>query len=176
MSTEKDWFTTTTGRRITVIEIAKHLGVNRNTATTRLQEGLTSDEIITVARKLHINPVLALEELEKITVDEIFDYVDSDGTLAATASKEELIFYLAESSLTIEQKRRLLERVQLHSSEEDQLAARRQAKKSNKTTPTVQDAQYDPSKHAAYSGPDEDALRQQQEGGGGFIDDDGYIP
>lgn len=82
MSTEKDWFTTTTGRRITVIEIAKHLGVNRNTATTRLQEGLTSDEIITVAQKLHINPVLALEELEKIKVDEIFDYVDSDGTLA----------------------------------------------------------------------------------------------
>lgn len=143
MSTEKDWFTTATGRRITVIEIAKHLGVNRNTATTRLQEGLTSDEIITVARKLHINPVLALEELEKITVDEIFDYVDSDGTLAATASKEELVFYLAESSLTIEQKRRLLERVQLHRSEEDQLAARREAKKSNNPAPTVRNRRQD---------------------------------
>lgn len=164
MSTEKDWFTTATGRRITVIEIAKHLGVNRNTATTRLQEGLTSDEIITVARKLHINPVLALEELEKITVDEIFDYVDSDGTLAATASKEELVFYLAESSLTIEQKRRLLERVQLHRSEEDQLAARREAKKSNNPAPTVRNRRQD------IAMPD-DAVADSSPEVGGTLDD-----
>lgn len=164
MSTEKDWFTTATGRRITVIEIAKHLGVNRNTATTRLQEGLTSDEIITVARKLHINPVLALEELEKITVDEIFDYVDSDGTLAATASKEELVFYLAESSLTIEQKRRLLERVQLHRSEEDQLAARREAKKSNNPAPAVRNRHQDIDKP-------EDAVADSSPEVGGTLDD-----
>ena len=164
MSTEKDWFTTATGRRITVIEIAKHLGVNRNTATTRLQEGLTSDEIITVARKLHINPVLALEELEKITVDEIYDYVDSDGTLAATASKEELVFYLAESSLTIEQKHRLLERVQLHRSEEDQLAARREAKKSNSSASTVRNRHQD-------IGMPEDAVADSSPEVGGTPDD-----
>lgn len=163
MSNEKDWFSAMTGRKITVVEIAKHLDVNRNTATTRLQDGLSSDEIIDLSRKLHINPVTALEELGKVTIQEVFDYLDSDGTLAATASPELLIFYLAESSLSIKQKRELLERVQ-PSAERDDLATRREAKKSNSPTPPVQTSHYDPTEHAADSSPDEDALRAQQEG------------
>ena len=125
MSKEKDWFSTVAGRRITVVEISKLLDMNRNTATTRMQDGLSSDEIITLARRLHINPVMALEELGKVTIKEIFDYVDSDGTLVATASTDQLIFHLADTSLSLGQKRELLKRVSPQLERSDELAERR---------------------------------------------------
>ena len=128
MSKEKDWFTAAAGRRVTVVEIGKLLGVNRNTATTRLQDGLSSDEIVTLARKLHINPVTALEELGKLTIDEIMSYLEVDGQLVETADVGDLALELARrlNPATI-------------SPEIDELAARRAAK----ATPVVPHDSYD---------------------------------
>lgn len=172
MSRQKDWFTEMAGRKITVVEVARLLDVNRNTATTRLQEdGLSSDEIITLSRKLHINPVIALEELDKITVKEVFDYMDSDGTLLATASLEQLIFQAAEEALTLDQKKELVARMRPRSAQTDELAERRAAK----NTPVVPDDPYDDGTvrpwddtqpHAADNSPDEDALRWKEENPG----------
>lgn len=162
MSKEKDWFSTVAGRRITVVEISKLLDMNRNTATTRMQDGLSSDEIITLARRLHINPVMALEELGKVTIKEIFDYVDSDGTLVATASTDQLIFHLADTSLSLGQKRELLKRVSPQLERSDELAERRANR-------VVADPTYNPLTSVADSSPDEDQLR-------GEHDDDDHIP
>lgn len=95
MSKYKEWFSAAAGRRVTVVEIAKHLDVNRNTATSRMQEGLSSDEIITLARKLHINPVTALEELDKLTLEEVLGYFEQGGKLIETADNGELALELA---------------------------------------------------------------------------------
>ena len=160
----KQWLTETARRPIYDQDIAQILGVTRKTANKRINAGLDASDLITVCRGLDINPVIALTELNYVTYDEVTDYLDSDGELVSTASAGTLALQLA----------RLLNPA-TRAEEIDELAARREAKKSNKTTPTVQDAQYDPHKHAAYSGPDEDALRQQQEGAE-FIDDDDYIP
>lgn len=111
MDKEKDWFSSMADRKITVVEIAKHLEVSRNTARSRLDEGLTSDEIIQLARALHLNPVTALNELGKLEGQEIFDFLDSDGTLLATASPQQLIYQLAQDSLGHEEKGRLWKEV-----------------------------------------------------------------
>lgn len=156
MSTEKDWFTAAAGRRITVTEIGKLLGVNRNTATTRLQDGLSSDEIITLSRHLHLNPVTALEELGKLTIDEVLSYLEQDGQLLQTADVGELALELA---------RRL--NPATAAPELDELAARRAQR--DVSTPgdsihddgTVDDFDYDVP-HAADSSPDEDQLREER--------------
>lgn len=112
-------------RKITVVEIAKHLNVSRNTARSRLDEGLTSDEIIQLARALHLNPVTALNELGKLSGQEIFDYLDSDGTLLSTASPQQLIYQLAQDSLGREEKGRLWKEVSDPKGYRDDLAERR---------------------------------------------------
>lgn len=146
-------------RKITVVEIAKHLNVSRNTARSRLDEGLTSDEIIQLARALHLNPVTALNELGKLSAQEIFDYLDSDGTLLSTASPEQLIYQLAQDSLGREEKGRLWKEVSDPKGYRDDLAARR----SNNDTGGVRHDSYDGTvrdwddsiPHAADSSPDE---------------------
>lgn len=140
-------------RKITVIEIAKHLNVSRNTARSRLDEGLTSDEIIQLARALHINPVTALDELGKLEGQEIFDHIDSDGTLLSTATPKQLIYHLAQDSLGYEEKGRLWREVSDPRGYEDELAARR----SGAPVSDVDDSM--PLSAVAYSGPDEDAER-----------------
>lgn len=118
MDKERDWFSEAIRRKVTVTEVANLLSVSRNTARTRLDEGLTSDEIITIARKLHVNSVKALVELGKIEDEEVFSYLDSDGTLLATATRDELIYQLAETALDNRSKLRLVQ-------DFDELAARR---------------------------------------------------
>lgn len=158
----KQWLTETARRPIYDQDIAQILGVTRKTANKRINAGLDASDLITVCRGLNINPVIALTELNYVTYDEVTDYLDSDGELVSTASAGTLALQLA----------RLLNPA-TRAEEIDELTARRQAKKSNTTTPTVQTTTYDPNLHVAYHGDDEDTLRRQQ---GGHLDDDDYIP
>ncbi|MBK4161078.1 hypothetical protein GWO73_04450 [Corynebacterium macginleyi] len=104
MSKETDWFASMAGRRVTVTEIAEYLGVSRRTATDHVNDGLTSDELITVSRKIGISPIHALVELGKLTYQEAFDFLDGDGQLLSTASTDQLIYQLAEDGLSPAQK------------------------------------------------------------------------
>ena len=101
MSNETDWFTSAAGRRVTVTEIAEYLDISRRTATNRVQEGLTADDIIRICRSLSIQPVAALVELGKLEFDEVLGFMESDGTLLANASSEQLVFQLAAESLPV---------------------------------------------------------------------------
>lgn len=96
MTDAREWFSSASGRRVTATEIANHLGVSRNTANARLTDGLNSDDIITIARALHVRTLDALVELGKLTYDEVFAFLDSDGQLVQTASEAELALELAE--------------------------------------------------------------------------------
>lgn len=110
----KAWLTASAGRRITVTEIAEHLGVSRNTANARLAAGLSADDLIQVCRALGINPLMALVELEVVSYGELFDAADADGQLISTADDGDLALELA---------RRLLPAKR--ADEIDELAARR---------------------------------------------------
>lgn len=169
MDKEKAWFSSMADRKITVVEIAKHLEVSRNTARSRLDEGLTSDEIIQLARSLHLNPVTALNELGKLDVHEIFDYLDSDGTLLATASPQQMIYELARDSLDYEEKGRLWKEISDPRGYRDDLAARRAGAPVSEVSGSlhddddgiVRDFDWD-EPHAADSSPDEDKLREER--------------
>ena len=169
MDKEKDWFSSMADRKITVVEIAKHLEVSRNTARSRLDEGLTSDEIIQLARALHLNPVTALNELGKLEGQEIFDFLDSDGTLLATASPQQLIYQLAQDSLGYEEKGRLWKEVSDPRGYRDDLAARRAGAPVSEPSASLHDdddglvQEWDDSvPHAADSSPDEQAEREKR--------------
>lgn len=95
MPDTRQWFSEMTDRRITVTEIADHLGVTRKTAQTRITEGLSSDDLITLCRALNVNPVCALTELGRLTDTEVFAYMDSDGTTVETADDAQLAVELA---------------------------------------------------------------------------------
>ncbi|MBT2268813.1 helix-turn-helix domain-containing protein [Rhodococcus erythropolis] len=95
MPDTRQWFSEMTDRRITVTEIADHLGVTRKTAQTRIAEGLSSDDLITLCRALNVNPVCALTELGRLTDTEVFAYMDSDGTTVETADDAQLAVELA---------------------------------------------------------------------------------
>ena len=64
---------------------------------------------------------MALVELNHLTYDEVFSFVDSDGTMLATASPQQVIYKLAELELTGPDKLRLAQEVLGR----DDLAARR---------------------------------------------------
>lgn len=162
MDIEKDWFSTAVGRKITVIEIAKHLGVSRNTARARLDDGLTSDEIITLARSLHVNPVIALQELKKLTIEEILGFMDSDGTLLVTATPEQLTYQLAMAILTRDEAERLYQTF-LPNKPVDDLEQARSRKHPHVDPDDGIVREWDDSiPHAADSSPDEDALREER--------------
>lgn len=100
MTGEKEWFSSMVRRKISTIELADLLGVSRRTATKRLSEGLSSDELILVSRKLNLSPIHALVELGRLTHTEAFDYLGGDGLLLDAATPEQLIYKLAEDALT----------------------------------------------------------------------------
>lgn len=169
MDKERAWFSSMADRKITVVEISKHLNVSRNTARSRLDEGLTSDEIIQLARALNLNPVTALNELGKLGVQEIFDYLDSDGTLLSTASPQQLIYQLARDSLGLEEKGRLWKEVSDPKGYRDDLASRRAGTPVSDVDDSLQDEddgtvmEWDDSiPHAADSSPDEQAEREKR--------------
>lgn len=100
----KNWFSSMTGQRITAQDIADQLDISRNATNSRMAKGLTADDIITIARGFDINPVTALQELGHVGVDEIFDHLDDDGKRLVTAAPDELVFYLAQDMLSVDQK------------------------------------------------------------------------
>lgn len=141
------------GRRVIAQEIADALGISRNAANDRMNRGLDAADLITVARKIGINPVDALIELGHITIEEVFAFVDTDGTLLATATAEQAIYRAAELSLSKADKLRLVQEVV----GVDELAYRR----SNTHGGVVHPLPYGA---VADSSPDEDALREAEEG------------
>lgn len=96
MTDAREWFSAEARRRVTATEMAQHLGVARNTVNGRLQEGLSADDIITLARAIKVSPINALVELEKVTYDEVFSFLERGGKLVETASEGELALVLAE--------------------------------------------------------------------------------
>lgn len=108
-------------RRVIAQEIADALQISRNAANDRMNRGLDAGDLITVCRALEINPVMALVELGHITYTEVFNFVDSDGTMLATATTQQVVFKLAEDELSAADKLRLAQEVLGR----DELAARR---------------------------------------------------
>ena len=149
------------GRRIIAQEIADALGISRNAANDRMNRGLEAGDLITVARELEINPVDVLVELNHITHAEVFDFMDSDGTLLATATEAQLHYQLAEVTLTKSEKLRLVQG--LVTDEDDELAARRSNKNAGRGSydGTVKDFDWS-QPHAADSSPDEQAEREKR--------------
>ncbi|MFC9764354.1 hypothetical protein [Rhodococcus jostii] len=96
MADAREWFSAETRRRVTAAEMARHLGVSRNTANSRMQDGLSADDIITLARALKVGPINALVELGKVTYDEVFSFLEEGGRLVETATEGELAIELAE--------------------------------------------------------------------------------
>lgn len=137
------------GRRVIAQEIADSLGISRNAANDRMNRGIDAGDLIAVARHLGINPVEALVELNHLDSTEVFDFVDSDGTLLATAPTEKVIYRLAEDGLSRQDKLRLVG---------DELESRRRL---NESTSNVVQMPYDA---VADTSPDEDELRAQEDG------------
>lgn len=152
MSKETDWFSSLADRRVTVVEIAKILGVTRRTATNRLDNGLSANDVIDVARGLDINPVTALQELGHVTIDEVYGYLDRGGVLLETAPIEEVVYRLAEESLPAKLKVELASTV---AAQVDDLAERRKRNAMSDPGGTI------PEGAAADSSPDEDARREE---------------
>jgi hypothetical protein len=96
MEDQRAWFSEMANRRVTTTEIGEHLGVTRKTAQSRLEAGLSADDIITVARAVKINPMDALVELGKVTYPEVYGFVEREGKLLGTASDGELALELAQ--------------------------------------------------------------------------------
>jgi hypothetical protein len=126
----KTWFSSRLGRRVTATDIASALSVSRNTANSRLSDGLDAGDTITVSRHFGINPVEALVELGHLTHEDAFSFVDSDGTMLTTATQEQLIRQLAEDSLPLSDRIEMGATAKAMADQRDELAALR-AKKSN---------------------------------------------
>ena len=109
------------GRRVIAQEIADALHISRNVANDRMNRGLDAADAIQVARALDINPVELLVELGHLTRDDVFNFMDSDGTSLSTATQEQLIYRLAEDTLSPSEKLGLAQSVL----GQDDLAARR---------------------------------------------------
>lgn len=166
----KDIFASLAGRRVTAQDMADILDTSRNTVNLRLKNGLAAEDVITIARGLRINPVDALVELDQLTRDEVFSFLDGDARLLATASVEELVYRLAEDTLSNADKielggaaRALLER--------DDLAARRAGAPVSDPSASLHDDDddgivrefdYSPDEYAADSSPNEQEEREKR--------------
>ena len=165
----KDIFASLAGCRVTAQDMADILETSRNTVNLRLKNGLAAEDVIAISRGLSINPVDALVELEKLTRDEVFNYLDGDAKLLATASIEELVYRLAEDTLSNVEKielggaaRSLLER--------DDLAARRAGAPVSEPSASLHDDDdgvvrefdYEPGEYAADSSPNEQEEREKR--------------
>lgn len=165
----KDVFASLAGHRVTAQDMADILETSRNTVNLRLKNGLVAEDVITISRGLNINPVEALVELDKLSRDEVFDFLDGGAKLLATASPEELVYRLAEDTLSNADKielggaaRALLER--------DDLAARRAGAPVSDPSDSmpddddgvVREFDYSPGEYAADSSPNEQEEREKR--------------
>lgn len=159
MTDFRHWLRELTGRRATADDIAHRLGVSRTTVTRRLvNDELTADELITLAVAYDVNPLQALVDLGRITDQQVWDYLESEGQLVETAD---------EGALALELARRLNPATM--APELDELASHRaaQAQSNNQGRPRPDDEEdgtvsdYQPHLAAADSSPDEDQLREE---------------
>ncbi|OWM43005.1 hypothetical protein [Corynebacterium diphtheriae] len=91
----RDWLSAVHHSKITASEVAATLGISRATATRKLIDGLSADNVISICRSLSVNPVQALVDLGHVTESEITDFLESDGALVTTAEDGELALELA---------------------------------------------------------------------------------
>ena len=159
MTDFRHWLRDLTGRSATASDIAQRLGVSRTTVTRRLvNDELTADELITLAVAYDVNPLQALVDLGRITDQQVWDYLESEGQLVETAD---------EGALAIELARRLNPATM--APELDELAARRaalsQSNEQGHPRPTDEHdgtvSDYQPHLAAADNSPDEDQLREE---------------
>lgn len=74
-------------KRPTAAQIAVALGLSLNRAQTLIKEGLTSEDVITLARYYGLNPVTALADFGFITEEDIH-CVTNDSRAAGEASPQ----------------------------------------------------------------------------------------
>lgn len=89
------------GLRVTATDIGDALEISRNSANNRLQKGLDADDILQLAEKYGINPVEALIAFELIPISAVRSYIAPGSKQLSSASVEELVFKLAENTLSI---------------------------------------------------------------------------
>lgn len=162
MTDFRHWLRDLNGRRVTADDIAHKLGVSRTTVTRRLvSDELATDELITLSRAYDVNPLQALVDLGRITDQEVWAYLESEGQLVETADEGELAIELA---------KRL--NPATRAPEIDQLAQRRAARMqsneqghprpASKHDGTVKQFDWAPGTYAADSSPDERAGREDE--------------
>lgn len=86
----KTWLETTLQRRITVQEIGNTIGVSRKTATRRVAEEFTTDEIITITTTLGAPPAKALLDLGILTEQQLLDALPDHAQPLSTLTDAEL--------------------------------------------------------------------------------------
>lgn len=91
----QEWFSSTLQRRVTVVELAGILGVSRTTMRAWLDDGLSADHLVKLARTLRVNPAIALVELGYLEPKEVMEFVESGGQLLDTADEAQLSLELA---------------------------------------------------------------------------------
>jgi predicted ArsR family transcriptional regulator len=154
MTDFRHWLRDLNGRRVTADDIAHKLGVSRTTVTRRLvNDELTADELITLANAYNVNPLQALVDLGRITDQQVWAYLESDGQLVETAE---------DGALALELARRL--NPATVAPEIDMLASRRARKSHDRVPPRPADEDTGtPLDAVAYSGEDEDAQRDKED-------------
>ena len=149
-----EWFERTT-RNDSNRTVAAKAGISDATLGRQLRDGaLKADAIISIAEAYDESPVFALVDLGFISAR----WTQDIGVMSALGK-------VTDEELTDELLRRLR---LLDTTPVDDLAERRK-EKSNSNPEAVDESGYDASRHVAYNGPDEDALR-------GWEDDDDHIP
>lgn len=95
MTDFRDWLQRVHRQRITANDVAEALSISRATATRKLLDGLDASDIITLCRKTQVNPVQALVDLEHLTEDEVYDFLDNGRLMVDTATNGQLSLELA---------------------------------------------------------------------------------
>lgn len=195
----KKWFGETLKRPIYDKEIADILGVTRKTANKRLNDGLSADDLIALCDHYGVNPVKGLVDLEHVTEDSVFEYLEVTGEFIDSASEAELVLELAkriipyknsEEIQQLEHAVKLLrEKKALQESApvteistrwevQPPTANERRGLSAQKydlqptvgDIPTWEELNLQPGEYAADSSPDEDYLRELEEHGGDWTD------
>lgn len=66
-------------KRPTAEKIGRALGLTQNRAQSLIKEGLSSEDVLTLAEHYHLNPVLTLVDFGFLTMDQIHDAVAGEN-------------------------------------------------------------------------------------------------